>query len=181
MNILELLFGQIPEAIYFALFLILTKQLKEKRMLFITIMIIEYVLSMNLQVFSIWSHIVYVILMYISLKLLYKERAQITDIFTFGIASIGMIVSSAIVFLVFGPDNMLLVSSINNMILFIGLALLYKKLPYIQIVYKKLWNRKFENNLKLKSTTFRCINLVIFNFMFYAINLGMIYALLIRK
>lgn len=29
MNILELLFGQIPEAIYFALFLILTKQLME--------------------------------------------------------------------------------------------------------------------------------------------------------
>jgi hypothetical protein len=29
MNILEILLGQVPEAVFFALFLILTKQLKE--------------------------------------------------------------------------------------------------------------------------------------------------------
>ena len=44
MDLLELMLGQIPEAIYFALFIILTKELKEKRILFIILMIIEYIL-----------------------------------------------------------------------------------------------------------------------------------------
>ena len=41
---LELLIGQIPEAIFFALFMIYAKGLKEKRILFIVLMIVEYLL-----------------------------------------------------------------------------------------------------------------------------------------
>ena len=41
---LELLLGQIPEAIYFALFMIFTKELKTKRILYTILMVIEYVL-----------------------------------------------------------------------------------------------------------------------------------------
>ena len=44
MNLAELFLGQIPEAVYFALFLIFTKNLKEKRVLFIILMIGEYLL-----------------------------------------------------------------------------------------------------------------------------------------
>lgn len=40
---LQLLLGQIPEAIYFALFMILTKSYKNKRALFIGLMTGEYI------------------------------------------------------------------------------------------------------------------------------------------
>ena len=41
---LELFLGQIPEAIFFSLFMIYTKRLKEKRILFTVLMTIEYLL-----------------------------------------------------------------------------------------------------------------------------------------
>ena len=44
MNVLQLLLGQIPEAIYFALFMIFTKRLDKKQILFTVLMIIEYIL-----------------------------------------------------------------------------------------------------------------------------------------
>ena len=47
----------------------------------------------------------------------------------------------------------------------------------IQGVYKKVWNRNDATKKKIKSTTFRCLNLVVFNIMFYVINLGLIYAI----
>ena len=84
---LEILLGRIPEAIYFALFMIFTKQLKEKRILYITLMVIEYLLLKYFIEYNIWFQIAYTIIQYILLKILYKEKAQITDIFTFTIAS----------------------------------------------------------------------------------------------
>ena len=44
MDLLEIFLGQIPEAIYFALFMIFAKDLKEKRILYILLMVIEYLL-----------------------------------------------------------------------------------------------------------------------------------------
>ena len=52
MDYAELLLGQIPEAIHFALFMIFTKQLKEKRVLFVLLMIIEYLLLKSFIKFS---------------------------------------------------------------------------------------------------------------------------------
>ena len=50
---LELLLGQIPEAIYFALFMIFTKELKSKRILYIVLMVTEYLLLKHLIVYKI--------------------------------------------------------------------------------------------------------------------------------
>lgn len=48
MNYLLLFLGQIPEAIYFALFIIFTKNLRNYRVLFSIIVIVEYYLCMNM-------------------------------------------------------------------------------------------------------------------------------------
>lgn len=66
---LQLLLGQIPEAIYFALFIILTKSYKNKRILFIVLSIIEYILLLNLFPYSTWSHISYFALMYVIMNM----------------------------------------------------------------------------------------------------------------
>ena len=54
MKLYQLLLGQIPEAIYFALFMMLVKNIKEKRILFIVLMILEYVFLKYFLVYNIW-------------------------------------------------------------------------------------------------------------------------------
>ena len=171
MKLDQLLLGQIPEAIYFALFMIFTKRLDRKRGLFIILMTIEYVL-LFIPALSIWSHILYFMASYIILKLLYKEKSQITDIFTLGIASIILIIISAICYFVFGLfiHNVIIGNIIQKVCLFIVLYIIRLKLPKIQIMYKKFWNRNDKILKPIKSTTFRCINLVLFNIMFFIIN-----------
>lgn len=44
MNWCELLMGKIPEAIFCALFIIVNKEIKEKRFIFTILMIVEYLL-----------------------------------------------------------------------------------------------------------------------------------------
>ena len=180
MDILEIILGQIPEAIYFALFMILTKGLKEKRLLFTCLMILEYILVMNVEIFSTWAHVIYIGLTFVALKVLYKEKAQITDVFTFGIASLvlmGVSLLSTLVLLL----NFNLGIIVSRILPFVLLFIFKHKLHNIQKLYKKLWNRNDKVKTIMKSATFRCLNVIIFNLMFYTINAGMIYAVLIRK
>lgn len=180
MNILEILLGQVPEAIFFAIFMILTKSLKERKCLFIALMIVEYLALKSLFTFNVWFQVAYTIMTYLTLKVVYEDKAQITDVFTFGIASIILMLLSMITFLIFRP-NMLLVAIINRILLFVVLCIFRNKLPSIQKVYNKYWNRNDVVKKKMKSTTFRALNLVIFNILFYAINLGMTYMLFLRR
>ena len=179
MNLYQLFLGQIPEAIYFSLFIILTKSIKEKRILFMVLMIIEYILLLSVFPYSVWSHVGFFVITYVILKLLYKEKAQVTDVFTLGIASVAMILVSFPSFMLFGYTNMLPGTILSKGLLFTLLFVLRNKLCYIQKLYKRLWNK---NNTpkRIKSTTFRSINVFIFNIMFYVINIGMVYALLIK-
>lgn len=176
MNLMELLLGYIPEAIYFALFMIYTKQLKEKRLLYITLMVLEYLLLKQFVHFSIYFQVAYTFITFIILKILYKERAQIIDIFTFTIASIFLIITSVISFLISG-QNVILATIINRIIIFAILFGFNYKLNVIQNLYKKLWNRNDKVKKKIKTTTFRSLNVIIFNVIFYIINVGMVYAI----
>jgi len=176
---LELLLGQIPEAIYFALFMIFTKDLKQKRILFIILMVLEYLLFKHFIHFSMYFQIAYTFFTYIILKILYKEKAQITDIFTFTIGSVFLIITSAICYLVCKP-NTELATVINRIVIFLTLFILNYRLNKIQVMYKKIWN-KDKNKTKIKSTTFRSINIIIFNIIFYIINTGMLYALFLLE
>lgn len=181
--ILEVFLGQIPEAIYFALFMILAKNLKEKRLLFMFLMILEYVVLKYFIHFNIWFQVLYTVMTFIILKILYKEKAQVTDIFTFTIGSILlMIISAFCLFVIYTfYKNTLVVVLINRLLSFVVLFLLRNKLYKIQNLYKKLWNRNDKVKKVMKSTTFRCINLVVFNVMFYVINIGMLYCIFVGK
>lgn len=176
---LELLLGQIPEAIYFALFMIFTKELKSKRVLYIVLMIAEYILLKHFIKFSIWFQIAYTVVQFIMLKILYKEKAQVTDIFTFTIASLVLILSCVLPsFIILNNNDNYIIYAVLTRIIMFGFLFLFKdKLYKIQEVYKKIWNRNDATKKKIKSTTFRCLNLVVFNIMFYVINLGLIYAI----
>lgn len=172
MNVLQLLLGQIPEAIYFALFMIFTKRLDKKQILFTILMIIEYILLFNFTPVTIWSHISYFIITYIILKILYHEKSQITDIFTLGIASMILMIISGICYFTLSTfiTNIIIGNAIQKLLLFIVLYFISDKLYKIQNTYKKFWNRNDKIPKPMKSTTFRCINLILFNIMFFIIN-----------
>lgn len=182
-NIPEMLLGQLPEAIYFSLFMIFTKQLKEKRILFITLMTIEYLIIQKLIHYDIWLQIIYTIFVFVILKLLYKEKAQITDIFTFALSSILMIIIDIPLYFIIHPttDNFIIYVLVARIILFGALILLRNKLPKIQSLYKKLWNRNDNGAKKMKTTTFRSLNIVVFNITYYIINLVMLYAIYVNS
>lgn len=177
-EVLNVILGQIPEAIYFALFLIYTKNIKEKRILFTIFMTIEYLLLKVCFPFDVKFQISYVIMTYILLKILYKEKAQITDIFTFGIASLVLTFSCIILYFLISItlNNMIIYVVLNRIVLFLFLGLMKDKLYNIQKLYKKLWNRNDNVEKKMKSTTFRSLNIVMFNIMFYIINICMVLA-----
>ena len=112
MDLLEIFLGQIPEAIYFALFMIFAKDLKEKRILYILLMVIEYLLLKHFIKYNIWFQILYTIMQFVILKVLYKEKSQITDIFTFTIASIILILSCLVLYFIIWK-------TINNFIIYL--------------------------------------------------------------
>lgn len=178
-RILEILLGHILEAIYFALFMIFTKQIKTKKWLFIICTILEYVLMFNAIRYSIWSHLLFFISIYLLQKVLYRDEAMIIDIFTLGIASLLiLIVSVPLYFVVSAFTIKYLVYVICTRIgIFSVLFAIKNKLLKIQKLYLKLWNRNDKVPKKIKSTTFRALNTVVFNFMFCALNVCVMFAL----
>lgn len=176
MKLDQLLLGQIPEAIYFALFMMLVKNIKEKRILFTILMILEYVFLKCFLVYNIWFQVMYFILSFIIMKMLYKDKTQVTDIFTLGIASIILVITSAIPYVIiyFTIHNMLIYVILNRIIIFTLLFVFRYKLQNINKLYYKLWNRNNKPK-KMKTTTFRALNVVIFNISFVIINLGILF------
>lgn len=171
---LMLFLEKVCEAIYFSLFLIYGKNLKEKRILFIGIMIFEYSMITKLIQYNIWIHISYIIMTYINLKVLYKEKAQITDIFLFMVASIILILFSGIfAILVYNNIiNYIVAIILLRICLFLFLFFNTKNINGVYKTFCKSWNRN--KNSKIKSLTLRNISIIIFNLMFYSINLAMI-------
>lgn len=183
MNFIEILLGQLPEAIYFALFMILSKGLKTKRTTYIILSCIYYLILLNAFPYNTWSHVLFFIFTYITLKYLYKERSQITDVFTLGIASLLIVVISILIYFILSKFTayIILGNIVQKIILFSVLFLLRNQLPKIQGLYNKLWNRNDKIPKRIKSTTFRVLNVVTFNFMFYVINIFLLYCLFIKK
>lgn len=173
----ELFIGQIPEAIYFSLFLIYAKDLREKRLLFILLMIAQTILLRVLIPFDIWQQIDGLIFTYYILKLLYKQKAQITDVFTFIIASLIMFVINAIIYIIISLTikQFIVYAILSRIILFIFLFCIRKKLTNITKLYKKLWNRNDKVQKKIKTTTFRSINVIIFNLTFYLVHIVLLF------
>src|SRR5574344_1395746 len=143
MNILEIILGQIPEAIYFALFLIFTKNLKTKRIIFILLSVVEYLLAFYTFPYSIYSHVLFFTTLFIGMKILYKSRCQIVDVFLIGIASILVIISSAIVVLVgyVFTENIVIINIVHKLLLFFILFVFNNKCSWFMNLYKSLWNR----------------------------------------
>jgi len=162
--------GSILQPIYFSLFLFYTKDIKDKRVLFTIIMILETLfLRCVLKIYNgIDFEILYSISMYIILRLIYKKKARITDIVTFILSVLLLGIISITVYFIFGM-NIFSLLLINTTVLIITYLIRYK-LPKIDKFYNKFWNR--HNNPKMfKSITIRgfssTITMILFIFMYF--------------
>lgn len=179
--VFTLLLENILEAIYFSLFLIIGKGLKEKRLLFIIIMIFEYLILKCVIKYNVWFQIIYTFMSFVNLKVLYKDKAQITDIFLFAIASIILILvglGCGAFQIHFGVKYKTLLI-INRILLFCILIIIRNKINKTYTKYCKNWNKHSDN--KIRSLTLRNISIIIFNIMFCTINIGLLYAIFTMK
>ena len=169
---------KICEAIYFSIFIIYGKNIKEKRILFTAVMIFEYLILKYFISYNTWFQISYTFMSYLTLKIIYKEKAQITDIFLFASASIVLIILSILCGLIlFNYQNLYLIMLIINRFLMFNFLFCFKNKIYLYYhKFIKFWNRNKEPQ-KIKSLTLRNISIIVFNFMFYTINLCMLIAL----
>ena len=181
-EIILILLEQVLEAIYFSLFLIIGKNIKEKRLLFIGIMIFEYLALKYFIEYNVWFQIIYTFMTYVNLKFLYREKAQITDIFLFMSASIILIILGLICgsFRIFWDIDYNFLLVVNRVLMFMCLYLLRNKINKFYKSYYSYWNRH-NDKTKIKSLTLRNISIIVFNLMFYFVNIGLIYAIFFNK
>ena len=144
--------------IYYCLFIAYTKKIEDKKIYFLLLTIIDYLIIQCVIKFSLGTNadLIYAIIFYVNLKLIYKEKARITDITTFILSDILLGILSVIAYIIFGMNIMgLIFATISPIIL---TKLLSNKLNVIDQFYNKYWNRK-KNKVKIKSITVRGISL----------------------
>ena len=174
------LVGAVMQPIYFALFLIFTKKIKDKRLLFISIMILEhFILKYACKLhYTINFELSYSVMTYLILKIVYKNKARITDMVTFIISVLFMGVINVSAGIIIGMNVYGLI--FTNIFPIIAICLLRHRLNEIDKFYNKFWNR--HNNPKmLKSITIRGISSVMTIITFVLMNLWLIYGILIVR
>lgn len=171
---IDLVIGQIPEAVFFSLFMIYAKGIKEKRIIFTILMVIEYVFLKYIAHlnYNIWFQILYTFMSYLILKILYKEKAQIVDIFVF-MESLFILLIFTVPFLALNNfiNNIYICCLLSKISMFVFLFIIRKKIFKINQKYYKLWNRNNAERRKIKSLTLRNISIVAFNILFYITNI----------
>lgn len=173
--LVSILLGLIPEVLYFTLFLSYTKNLKEKRIKLFILIAIAYFICILVQSFQILFYFLLIFLMFLVLKLLYKEKTQIIDIFIISLSYFWVVFLSFIMifFLKDNYSNYWILYAINRIALFLPFIfcnkfnLLYKK-------YYSLWNRNDNEKRPIKSITLRNISLILLNSFIFFMNITII-------
>lgn len=170
--ILSILLGLIPEVLFLTLFITYTKNLKEKRLLLFTFFSISYIISMFIQKYKIVFYILFIVLMYLSLKIIYKKKVQIIDIFVITIPFDWITILSYLCFLFFKKDlsNYYMLYIIDRLFLFIPF-IFSKYYHKIYLKYCKLWNRNDKEKRPIKSITLRNISLIMVNIAIFLMNI----------
>lgn len=161
MSTISLIFGILPESIFFALFFIFAKNLRKRRIpLFTMIFALNLGLS-YLFAFTVYYHALFITGIYAILYLLY--HSHIIDIFLITTASLILTVIGYLCF--YGISNYAMAAIGNRILLFLFLIIVHKKLNSFYTVYKNHWNRS--DDTRIKSITARNISCIVLNLLIY--------------
>lgn len=173
--LLTIFVGMLPEILYFTKFMEYCKNLKEHRIKFFILAILVYVLCILISQYKTLYYLAFIFLFYLIMKLTYKKKVQIIDLFVFSISLVYLTLTAFLCSLFIKEDmsNYYIVSAINRMTLFIPF-IFKKKFNIVYNKYKSLWNRNDNIKRPIKSITLRNISLVLLNSFIFIINLATI-------
>ena len=170
------IFRSNPDIIYFTLFILYAKKIKEKRAQVLLLISIVYVLCVMISQYNVFYYLMFYFLCYVVIKILYKEKAQVTDIFLILFSSLYLSLISFVAFQFVNKDfsNYYVIAIINKLALFIPFIFRNK----FNIIYKKyceFWNRNDKEKRPVKSITLRNMSMIILNCFLVISNLVFIY------
>ena len=177
--IISIILGLIPEVLFFTLFFIYTKNIKNKRLLLFLSIAVIYFLCVILKNYVLIYYVGFIALVYFSMKLLYRKQTQIIDVFVISIPFIWITLISYLCFLCLNNNltNYYLLYILDRIIMF--LPFIFKReFNKLYKSYCRLWNRNDKEKRPIKSITLRNTSLIIINLAICFMN---IYAISIIK
>ncbi len=179
---ISIILGLLPEVLFFTLFLSYTKNIKEKRLRLGILISVAYVLCMFIQRYEIIYYVGFITLVYLILKLLYRKKTQIIDIFIISLAFMYIALTSALCFYFVKSDfsNYYVMLIIQKILMFV-IFIFRNKFNSIYNKYCKFWNRNDEEKRPIKSITLRNVSLITLNFLIFIVNVLCLYILNIIK
>lgn len=170
----SILWGMIPEVCYFTFYLIYTKNINNrKKKLILSIFIsVAYFICIFIEKYKILYYILFVTLVVLILKVLYKD-IKLIDVFTFSISVAYLTSISYIMSKFLNNNNYLLLYIIGRIVLF--LPFIFKnKFHKLYTKYYDLWygtDKEKNNNL----VSLRNISVILLNIVIILINVVCIY------
>lgn len=169
----SLILAWFPEVIYFTLFLIFTKRYNYNRLKLFSCLLIGYVFLKICFPKNIYFQISYTLLVPIILKILYKNKFHISDIFVFVYASLILIFITIMTYpfaLLF--NNYVLAFILNRIVMFSILFIIKNNLNKVYVWIISQWNRNYEKPNKIKSITIRQTCVISLNIMIFMLYLS---------
>lgn len=169
---MSLALGMLPEVLYFTLFLIYTKNIKEKKIRLFLLISLAYILCIMISRFKVLYYIMFIFSVYLILKILYRKKSQIIDVFVFSVSFCYLCFAGFITSRFVNNDYTLyyIMYAVDRILLFLPFIFRNK----FNIVYRKyceLWNRNYEKKQPIKSITLRNTSLFILNIFIFIMNI----------
>lgn len=167
--LISILFGLMPEVLYFTLFITYTKNIKEKRIKLFLLIVVAYFICITILQYQVLCDITLIITMYLILKLLYKNKTQIIDIFIITISYFWLLLLSFLLMNFANKDlsNYMFLYFIQRILMF-SIFIFKNKFNNIYKKYCKLWNRNDNEKRIIKSITLRNLSLILLNVFIFA-------------
>lgn len=173
--LLSILLGLVPEVMYFTLFLVYAKDIKEKRFKLFLLISISYFLCILVQQWQVLFYVLLIALIYVSMKILYKNKTQLIDIFVIMLSHLWLATLSFILIFFVKEDmsNYILVSIVDRILLF-SIFVFKNKFNQLYKLYCKFWNRNNKEKRPIKSITLRNISVILLNSFIFFVNIAII-------
>ena len=173
---LNILLGLIPEAIYFSLFIIFTKDYKKNRILFAILLTLGYIALKQIFPVNVYCQVCYILYVPFIMWLTNREKFHISDIFVMNWASVSLIALTLPCLPIFLLLNNYVVFYIAVRLLMIIFLVCFKN--KLRSFYKWIipqWNRNREKPNPIKALTIRNICVFTLNITIFIIYLSMIF------
>lgn len=181
-TVIDCIFGLVPETIYFTLFLIACKNIKEKRKILGVLIGIAYFLCILVSKYKVVYYVGFIALVYLILRILYKEKTQIIDVFVFSVSTIYISVIGMVLamFVQNNYTNYYILYCINKILLFLPF-IFYKKFNTLYKLYASLWNRDDKVKKPIKSFSLRNTSVIVINIFIFILNIATISCMTLFK